>query len=61
MSGLGFFDKYGESMGFEIDGKGTFPSILGIIISLMVNSVLIGYFYKQFKVVKEYEDTSYQS
>ena len=48
-------------MGFEIDGKGTYPSILGILLSLMVNFVLIGYFYKQFKVVQEYDDTSYQS
>ena len=46
VNGLGFMDKYGESIGFEIDGRGKYHSILGIILSLAVNSMLIGYFYK---------------
>ena len=50
MNGLGFIDKYGEGMGFEIEGKGAYPSIIGVIVSLVVNVIVLAYFYKQFKV-----------
>ena len=43
---LGFLDKFSESVGFEIDGRGAYPSILGIFVSLLVNIIVLTYFYK---------------
>ena len=54
-------DKYRESPTFSIAGSSGYPSICGTIISLRVLAVVIPYGSNKFFIMRDYEDTTFQS
>ena len=54
-------DKYGESASFTIAGRSSYPSVYGTIISMLIFTVVIPYGFNKFIVMKNYEDTNFQS
>ena len=54
-------DKYRESPSFSITGSSGYPSICGTLISLLVLAVVIPYGSNKFFIMKDYEDTNFQS
>ena len=53
------FDKYGESASLSVDGKSTFPSIYGMIISILILLVAVPYGANKFVIMLGREDTSF--
>ena len=54
-------DKYGEQSSFNIGGRNTYRSVFGTFVSMVVLLVVIPYGFNKFIVMKEYDDTSFQS
>ena len=54
-------DKYGESASFNIAGRSSYPSVYGTIISMLILAVAFPYGVNKFVVMKNYEDTNFQS
>ena len=54
-------DKYSESPSFSIQGGSGYPSICGAFVSLLVLAVVIPYGSNKFFIMRDYEDTTFQS
>ena len=54
-------DKYGESASFNIAGKSSYPSVYGTLISILILFVVIPCGVNKFFVMRDYEDTNFQS
>ena len=52
-------DKYGETANFSIEGKSTYPSLCGTLVSLAILVVVIPYAINKFVIMKEFNDTNY--
>ena len=55
------FDRYGEPIGFEIEGSSKFTTYLGAFISLFILLLTGSYSYERFFVMKDYEDSNHLS
>ena len=54
-------DKYGEEISFTVKGKGTYPSLLGAFVSIVILAVIIPYGFNKFTIMQSYGDTSHQT
>ena len=53
------FDFFGQSVGFEIAGRGSLNSYLGAIVSLLITALTFFYAVGRFETMLEYGDTVY--
>ena len=56
-----YFDQYGESVGFEIEGQSKFTTYLGAFVSLWILIVTYSYAYRRFNAMLEYQDSTHLS
>ena len=54
------FDFFGQSIGFEIAGRGSLNSYLGALLSIMITTLTLFYATSRFDTLKNYGDTTYQ-
>ena len=54
-------DKYGETASFTIKGRDALPSFCGTLVSVMVLAVVLPYGFNKYLIMKDYDDTSFQS
>ena len=53
------FDFFGQSIGFEIAGRGSLNSYLGALLSIMITILTLFYAIGRFETLKNYGDTAY--
>ena len=56
-----FFDIFGEYVNFNIEGKTSHKSILGLLVSFAILSLVTAFGIKKYSVMVHYEDTKHQS
>ncbi len=54
-------DFFGQSIGFEVAGRGTLNSFLGALLSLSIVVITLFYATDRFETMIDYGDTTYQS
>ena len=52
-------DKYGETAQFSINGRSSYPSVFGTLVSLAVLAVVIPYAVNKFVIMQEFNDTNF--
>ena len=53
------FDQWGEGVGFQIKGEGTYNSYTGAFLTLVIIVITLSYAIKQYGTMVDYEDTKY--
>ena len=53
-------DFFGQTVGFQIAGKGSLNSYLGALVSLLISAVSLFYAVGRFETMLAYGDTVYQ-
>ena len=54
------FDFFGQSIGFEITGRGSLNSYLGALLSIIITFLTLKYAIGRFDTLLNYGDTAYQ-
>ena len=54
-------DFFGQSIGFEVAGRGTLNSFLGALLSLLIVVITLFYATDRFETMIDFGDTTYQS
>ncbi len=54
------FDFFGQSIGFEIAGRGSLNSYLGALLSIVITVLTLFYAISRFETLHNFGDTSYQ-
>ena len=54
-------DLFGDKPAFHIDGESSYPSISGVVFSLIIYCTMIAYCFKKLTVMLSYEDTNYKT
>ena len=54
-------DKFGESPTFQVAGRDTYPSLIGTVLTLIIVMVVIRFGINKFIIMKDRDDTKYQS
>ena len=54
-------DKYGETKSFSIAGNNTYPSVFGTLITLIIFVVIVPFGFNKFIIMRDREDTNFQS
>ena len=54
-------DKYGETRHLSIAGSNHYPSVLGTLLTLIIFSVMIPFGFNKFIIMRDREDTNFQS
>ena len=55
-----FFDIFGEYVNFNIEGKTSHKSILGLLVSFAILSLVTAFGIKKYSVMVHYQDTKHQ-
>ncbi len=55
------FDFFGQSIGFEVAGRGSLNSYLGALLSIIIAVLTLFYALARFETLHNYGDTAYQS
>ena len=53
-------DLFGETVEFQIDGKASYGSLMGAVLSILVLVVTLSYAFKRFNVMTTFGDTFHQ-
>ena len=54
-------DLFGETASFDINGKTSYPSICGTLMSVVIFAAILAYGGKKYRVMLDYEDTMHQT
>ena len=54
------FDQLGETASFSVDGNGSYPSILGAVLTFCVCIICLDYGYTKYITMKEFGSTTFQ-
>ena len=54
-------DKFGETPTFTVNGRDTYSSLIGMVLTLVILGVVIPFGFNKFIIMREYDDTNFQS
>ena len=54
-------DLFGETASFDINGRTSYPSVCGSLMSVVIFAAILAYGDKKYRVMLDYEDTMHQT
>ena len=54
-----WFDMFGESPSFEIDGNGTYNTLIGTVMSIIILFIVIRYGIRKLNIMRQFNDTNF--